>query len=269
MTDLLGPASAPNAVTSRPADARVFGADDTWFKGCSGPDVDDGTEIQAEFENSMLAQMRRAIRGMGVAENNADDDMLLKAIMAARDYWLIDSAVTKTVGGVGADFVDLAAAFQWLSKYRITQNGSVTFNLTVGQFIYSASLTVDHPNLDRVTINGANLLAGAPTSATFVITGASAAQRATDNANHLTALRAIYATEIRFTSARGLEFYGPSPTINNVLITSAGATSPAADGLTLRAGGFLSNVSVHGFPGYAIVPFGTVIAGGGRHGNRM
>lgn len=83
MTDLLGFANALNAVTARPADARVFGAVDTWGKNCSAPGANDGTQITADYLNGVLAQLRRAIRGMGVTENNADDDMLLKAIQAA------------------------------------------------------------------------------------------------------------------------------------------------------------------------------------------
>lgn len=94
MADLLGPANAPNAVTARPADARVFGADDTFFKGCSAPDVDDGTEVQADWLNGVLAQVRRAIRGMGIAVNNADDDMLLKAIQANGIRYAADTSLS-------------------------------------------------------------------------------------------------------------------------------------------------------------------------------
>jgi hypothetical protein len=82
MTDLLGPANAVNFTTLRPADTRIFPADDTYFKDCT-PGARDGTAIQAAFLNGMLMQVRRAIRGMAIAEDNADDDMLLKAIQAA------------------------------------------------------------------------------------------------------------------------------------------------------------------------------------------
>ena len=82
MTDLLGPASAANATTSRPTDARVFGGSDTFFKDCTSPAANDGTVVEQAYLNGMLQQIRRAIRGMSVIENNADDDMLLKAIQA-------------------------------------------------------------------------------------------------------------------------------------------------------------------------------------------
>ncbi|WP_243368855.1 hypothetical protein [Microvirga solisilvae] len=84
MTDLLGPAgSTPNVTTERPTDYRIFGADDTWIKDCTDPVAKDGTPLIAPFFNGVLAQIRRAIRGMGVAQDNADDDMLLKAIQRA------------------------------------------------------------------------------------------------------------------------------------------------------------------------------------------
>jgi hypothetical protein len=81
--DILGPASAVNATTVRPSETRIFGAVDTFFKPCS-PGATDGTAVQAVFLNGVLQQMRRAIRGMGITEDNLDDDMLLKAIQAAQ-----------------------------------------------------------------------------------------------------------------------------------------------------------------------------------------
>jgi len=81
MTDLLGPASAPNSTTSRPSEGRTFGGSDTWMKDCSSPSLQDGTVLQANFMNALLAQVRRAVRGTGIAENNASDDLLLNAIL--------------------------------------------------------------------------------------------------------------------------------------------------------------------------------------------
>lgn len=83
MSDLLGPADAPNAVTVRPAESRTFDADDTFFKDCVNGVAGTGTSIQQAFLNGLLQQVRRAIRGMSITEDNADDDMLLKAIQAA------------------------------------------------------------------------------------------------------------------------------------------------------------------------------------------
>ncbi|MCW5690285.1 MAG: hypothetical protein KIT76_17210 [Pseudolabrys sp.] len=88
MTDIIGPANAPNAVTIRPADSRGgFGVNDTWFKDCTSPAADDGTDIQAGWLNKITAVLRSAIRGNGnagggdpvVTEDDADD-ILLKAV---------------------------------------------------------------------------------------------------------------------------------------------------------------------------------------------
>lgn len=95
--DLLGPASADHAVASRPSDSRVFGVNDTWFTPCSTPLAEDGTEIEANWLNGILAQIRNAIRGMGVAENNADDDMLLKAIRSQGIRYAVDTGAANVM----------------------------------------------------------------------------------------------------------------------------------------------------------------------------
>lgn len=85
MTDTLGPASI-NATTVRPADDRTFGPDDTWFKDCTSPALQDGTQIRASWLNGITAQLRRAIRGLGITDRTlvdpTFDDMLLDAIRA-------------------------------------------------------------------------------------------------------------------------------------------------------------------------------------------
>lgn len=88
MTDLLGPADAPNATTSRPVENRTIGNLDTWFRDCTTPAAADGTVITARELNVQIAQLRSAIRGNGstvgavkiVTEDNTDDAMLLKAM---------------------------------------------------------------------------------------------------------------------------------------------------------------------------------------------
>lgn len=90
--DILGPANAVNSTTARPAETRIFGGADTFFKPCSSPSALDGTAVQAVFLNGVLQQLRRAIRGMGVAEDNSDD-MLLKAIQAAQSGLVSEAAL--------------------------------------------------------------------------------------------------------------------------------------------------------------------------------
>ncbi|GGG48174.1 hypothetical protein [Chelatococcus composti] len=137
MTDLLGPASALNAVTTRPTDTRIFGEDDTWFKDCSSSTANDGTRIEADFLNGILAQLRAAIVGMGIPIDNADDQMLLKAIQAAT---VTIDAITKSqaranmplfpevlsadgrisvTGSTGQIVVGTTEAFIWRGLFRI------------------------------------------------------------------------------------------------------------------------------------------------------
>ncbi|HEY2210284.1 MAG TPA: hypothetical protein VGH62_01450 [Bradyrhizobium sp.] len=140
--------------------------------------------------------------------------------VATRDFYLIDTPITKTVHGASPDFATLTDAFYWLSKYRITQTGSVIFNIRAGQFSYGATnLVFDHPNADRVTINGTTLLTAPITTTTFGFTGFSSTARATDRGTQLTALRAVYATELQFTGGAGIIVKRGGSIWNRLLIT--------------------------------------------------
>lgn len=97
MTDLLGPANAANAVTSRPVETRVFPSVDTFFKGCSSPSAKDGTAIQAMWLNGIMQQVRNAIRGRGITVNNADDDMLLKALKSVGVRYGVDTGLANAI----------------------------------------------------------------------------------------------------------------------------------------------------------------------------
>ena len=84
MTDILGPANADNATTTRPTETRTFGSVDSWFRNCSTPTANDGTEIDAVWLNQILAELRIVYRGNGntvagpavVAEDNGDGEIL-------------------------------------------------------------------------------------------------------------------------------------------------------------------------------------------------
>jgi hypothetical protein len=89
MTDLLGPGSLFNgslgtlARPTRPEEpAGDYGTDDTWFGDCTDPSRRDGTWIAARFLNKLVAQIRVVIRAAAIPEDNADDQMLYKAIRA-------------------------------------------------------------------------------------------------------------------------------------------------------------------------------------------
>ncbi len=96
MPDLLGPSAFAcdlPAVVRPPHSPSNLGSD-TWFGNCSNPATEDGTEVSAEILNAFLAQTRAAIRAGGVTENNADDNMLMRAIRSQRSNFL-------TAGGTG------------------------------------------------------------------------------------------------------------------------------------------------------------------------
>jgi hypothetical protein len=91
MSDILGPANAPNAVQLRPTEYRTFSSTlDSWFKDCSSDTADDGTDIQAAWLNGIAAALRSVARGNGVTiadptvkivpEDGTDDNILIKSI---------------------------------------------------------------------------------------------------------------------------------------------------------------------------------------------
>ena len=81
MVDLMGPGQNAGGTTSRPADTRVFGDNDTYFTNCDASGAN-GTLILAGFLNCLTAQVRAVLRGGLTTFDNADDQMLLKAIEA-------------------------------------------------------------------------------------------------------------------------------------------------------------------------------------------
>lgn len=86
--DLFGPTVGAGGVTVRPSETRAFTSTDTFFRDCSSPDLDDGTEFDAAWFNEVTATLRAFARGNGqtagsadvVTQDNADDNILLKAM---------------------------------------------------------------------------------------------------------------------------------------------------------------------------------------------
>lgn len=108
--DLFGPASAAGSVTSRPSENRAFGTADTFFRDCTSPDLDDGTEFQAAWFNQVLANMRALARGNGVTaasadvvtQDNGSDNLLLQAVqhLVQRGQILFGADTSSTPGTV-------------------------------------------------------------------------------------------------------------------------------------------------------------------------
>jgi len=152
--------------------------------------------------NSDQQQLRKAIEGF------------IKAHVSPQESWIIDTMITKTVHGSGADFPDLKAAMYWLSFYKITQNGWVHFTIPAGQWTYTQNVHIRHPDLLRVDISGAPLIGAPPTRDDFQWTG----NITTDNTNQYAMLRSKIPTELRFTSGMKMEVTGAT-TLYNLLIS--------------------------------------------------
>lgn len=133
MTDLLGPANAANSVTVRPADSRVFGGSDTWAKDASTPTSNDGTSWTAACFNGLLAQIRGAIRGMGITPDNTNDSMLLQAVQAATPPYAVDTGTADAlVVNVNQPGFTLAAGSKIRVKLAATVLGPSTVALSNG-----------------------------------------------------------------------------------------------------------------------------------------
>jgi len=79
MVNIYGPGlTGDQATSSRNPGLATGSGVDLWFRDCSTEEAQDGTRIRAQWLNFMLAQFREAIRGLGVQENELDDQMLLK-----------------------------------------------------------------------------------------------------------------------------------------------------------------------------------------------
>lgn len=143
--DIIGPGqNTANVTTSRPEDDREFGAVDTWFKDCTSPEAQDGTAIKAAILNAAIAQLRRAIRGMGIEENNADDDMLLKAIKKA---------------GSQSSIINQFIAFLPIFPEVQTTDGKLALTASTGQIVINAGQTWVHRGAFQKTTDDYDLAA--------------------------------------------------------------------------------------------------------------
>lgn len=148
MTDLLGPASS-GAVTSRPADGRTFGSADTWFQDCTSAAAGDGTDILSAWLNAMLANLRGAIRGMGISETANGDALLRDALFAARLRRVAAGGSANALTAVfSPPFKALSATVSFLvSSATANAAGNMTIN-------------VDSLGAKRIYLDGANPPAG-------------------------------------------------------------------------------------------------------------
>lgn len=169
---------------------------------------------------------------------------------------LIDTEITKTVGGVGTDFPTrligsddqcLRDAVYWVSRYVITQTGFVHFVFVAGvgsSALKISGATVNHPNADRIDFNGAPGSTQVTVADFYaLVVGNSGGQLATDQANELAMLRTKYTTELHVQGSAGIYDITGS-TWNNLLITSDGSQLPFF--FTAVNNVQMGNVSIHG-----------------------
>lgn len=163
---------------------------------------------------------------------------------------VINSAITKTVYGAGADFVDLNAAMAWLARRRISTSGSVTLQIQSGQHISSSPQYLSHPDGARISVVGGR--SGAiPAYTAYARNGNSSGQRATDAAANLTMLRGVYSRELRFTGSQGLVVSGQWGALTDILVT--GDRTSGNNGLSISGRVIdVNGVVCHGFGNYGI-----------------
>jgi len=218
--------------------------------------------------NTDLTQLRKAIEGFIKAGGGGGG--------GGTPNWFIDTAVTYKVHGTGADFPDLITAMEYLSKYIITQNGSVILQLagsTSGvatQFVYPSSVVFSHPNNDKISVVGAPMLATLPsTDANYATTGNSATARANDLTTNLATLRSRFATELRFPGANITQALGGAIVIrgkalakfDGILLTSDGAGTQLG-GIYCTAVGFIGGSAGLAIAGFSGIGFGIDTSGG-------
>jgi hypothetical protein len=172
---------------------------------------------------------------------------------------IIDTTLTRIVGpNAGADFADLYKAMGWLQRRRIDQNGLVTFTLqgqTTGTPLvhtYPTHLIVEHPDGDRLTIQGLGMNA-IPSTFTDGRYGTPAATAAASNVAYL---RTCFQTELRFAAAQRIDVRGtlgvawtslltPSRSgLKNLLVTGAAMSSSGCGGILVNGSLSVDTVAV-------------------------
>jgi len=202
------------------------------------------------FDEDQL-EIINVIINAGLVPTHADLTQLWQSleILFARQF--ITTPIVKTVHGPGADFPDLHVAMTWVQNYTITQTGSVTFLVAAGQWVYTTTLEIWHPNANRIFIQGAALKGGAPSFGNITCTGYSPSARAVDATNQLVYLRSVFATELNFTGGvAGIRNFSFGITLRYLLLTGTQSIGPNpydGRGLEIYADVWYDCMAVWGF----------------------
>lgn len=232
---------------------------------------EDQIEIVTVIQNAKVGDVANDIPGDPTLGDPSHTDLsqLWKAMMSLFSQKYITTPITKTVHGAGADFVDLHAAMKWLAKFVITQTGFVTFMVAPGKWTYTQTVEINHPNANRVDIQGGALLGASPMPSNFSVTGYHVAA---DGSNQIIYLRSVYATELSFTGGvNGFTVLRPGTTLRYLLITGSQTIAPGGiisflgwnttgNGIACWADIWLDGIAVWGFgaDGVLVLPGATV-----------
>ena len=202
-------------------------------------------------------EIEYVISQAGFTPSHADLTQLWQALQSMFAQRYITTSIVKTVHGAGADFPDLHAAFDWLSRYIITPNGFVTFMVAAGKWTYTQTVEINHPNANRVAIQGAALKGATPSPPNMSVTGYFSA---TDGTNQIIYLRSVHSTELSFAGGgpTGIRVFRDGITFRYLLITGDQTVGPPSQppsfsglsggiGLDFYASGWLDGCSVWGF----------------------
>ena len=154
MTDFVGPASALNSVTARPSDGRQWGNVLSWFKNCSSPATQDGTEVDAAWLNQVTGFFRALIGANGMKADGVTpvvaidqtDNMPLNAVAQMIQRGQLNYGVD--TGTADALLVAPSTAF---AEYRAGMRLLVAKNPGVGANA-TANPTINVSGLGAVTI---------------------------------------------------------------------------------------------------------------------
>lgn len=198
------------------------------------------------FDETQI-ELLEVIQRAGIVPTHGDLTQLWQALMALFGQKYITSPIVKTVHGVGADFVDLHAAFLWLQQYVITASGYVTFMVSPGKWTYTSTVELNHANMNRVAIQGAAMPGAFPTPPDFSVGGYHSSG---DGTNHIIMLRSRYGTELSFTGGvSGFVTYHGTPTLRYLLVTGS---QTGGHGLDAQANTYLDGCAFWGFGGNGI-----------------
>jgi hypothetical protein len=208
-----------------------------------------------------MVEISTVIINAGLTPTHDDLTQLWQALMILFAQKYITTPIIKTVHGTGADFPDLISAFRWRGHYILTPTGFVTFMIARGKWSYTQTVEINHPNSNRVAIQGGALLGGTPMPGNLSVTGY---HDSSDGTAQVIYLRSVHATELSFTGGiTGFRVYRANCTLRYLLITgsqtvaSGGFTSQGTplqgNGIELYADLGVDGISIWGFGSVGIL----------------